>query len=70
MCCSSMNNVPNVSPWSRDEYSFASTLEGGKGSWVGHVSRREQRVQGGMLSRFYREQGLKAGDQFRVTVGK
>lgn len=53
---------------SRDEYPFASTVEGGEGAWVGHVAVGEQSVQGGLLSQFFKNNGLNPGGKFRVVV--
>lgn len=50
---------------SPDEYPFASTLEGGAGARIADVPIREQRIQGGILSRFYQNNGIGDGDQFR-----
>jgi len=54
---------------SRDEYPFASTLQGGGGAWIGHIPASENSAQGGMLSQFYRRNSPN-GDPFtfRVTV--
>ncbi len=54
---------------SLDEYPFASTAEGGSGSVVRPVPRGEQNYQGGKLSSFYRDNGVKPGDQFNVEFG-
>lgn len=54
---------------SRDEYPFASTLEGGASSWIGHIPEWQNRAQGGILSRFYQTHGLTAGSRFRVLLG-
>ncbi|WP_394840666.1 NucA/NucB deoxyribonuclease domain-containing protein [Pendulispora brunnea] len=42
-----LDGVPQIHGLSRDEYPFASSKEGGPGSWVGHVPAREQNAQGG-----------------------
>jgi hypothetical protein len=55
-------------PGSPDEYPFASTAQGGEGAQVVGVPLREQRIQGGILSRFYQESGVGDGDPFRVEV--
>ncbi|MCA9181201.1 MAG: hypothetical protein KDA51_07095, partial [Planctomycetales bacterium] len=51
-----------------DEYPFASTIEGGRGAWVGHVPRTEQYSQGGTLSNFYRTNGIEPGMKFKVVI--
>jgi RHS repeat-associated protein len=57
--------VPNLGPHlSRDEYPFASSLEGGAGSWVGHVPVQQQQAQGGLI----RAMNLKPGDRYRVVI--
>lgn len=48
----------------RDEYPFASTIEGGEGSMVAYVPTKENRSQGGSLKQLYRT--LKTGDAFLV----
>jgi hypothetical protein len=55
-------------PGSPDEYPFASTLQGGAGARVAGVPLAEQRIQGGVLSRFYQKYGIGDGDPFRVVV--
>jgi hypothetical protein len=49
-----------------DEYPFASTHEGGNGASVAPVLPKEQRVQGGTMSAFYRK--LQEGSKFKVIV--
>ena len=51
-----------------DEYPFASTREGGSGASTRGVPPREQRVQGGTMSSFYRYQNIRNGSQFIVRV--
>ncbi len=65
-----LDGVPNIAGLSRDEYPFASTLEGGAGSWVGHIPSYEQNAQGGMLKNFYQQNNIQPGNQFRVNVGE
>ena len=60
--------MPNVPGTSRDEYPFASTAEGGKGAWVGHIPIEQQWSQGGLLRNFFREHGVNPDDLFRVVV--
>jgi RHS repeat-associated protein len=61
--------------YSRDEYPYASTLQGGYDSDVYVVPQRENSVQGGLLKSFYRGQGqytaqgpVSIGDSFVVDV--
>ena len=63
-----VKNVEQIAGLSRDEYPFASTLEGGGGAWVGHISPAEQSGQGGLLKNFYEKHNLKSGDQFIVVI--
>ncbi len=58
------------SDMSLDEYPFASTEEGGKGAQVKPVPRKEQNIQGGEISGFYKKHDIKDGDRFKVTVIK
>jgi hypothetical protein len=55
-------------PESPDEYPFASTYQGGAGARVASVPLWEQRIQGGVMSRFYATHGIGDGDPFRVIV--
>ncbi len=45
--------IPRVRPLTIDEYPFASTLQGGAGSWIGHVPWAENTLQGQQLWNFY-----------------
>lgn len=54
---------------SLDEYPFACSEEGGAGSIVREVPRGEQNYQGGKLSRFFQNFGVRPGDPFNVTFG-
>ena len=47
-----LRDVPRIEGLSRDEYPFASALEGGEGSGVGHIAPSEQNAQGGILEEF------------------
>lgn len=49
---------------SRDEYPYASTLEGGKGAVVADVPTKEQSIQGGQLGALYKT--LQNGEAFLV----
>jgi RHS repeat-associated protein len=53
---------------SPDEYPFASTMQGGAGAQVQGVPLLEQKIQGGVLSRFYQNYGIGQGDPFQVSV--
>ena len=64
----SLEGVPNIKPLSRDEYPFASSVEGGAGAWVGHVPASQQNSQGGILSNFFRRNKIKPGDKYRVNT--
>ena len=64
----SLEGVPNIRPLSRDEYPFASSVEGGPGAWVGHVPAAQQNSQGGILSNFFRRNQIQPGDQYRVNT--
>jgi hypothetical protein len=63
-----LKGVPNIPGLSRDEYPFASVLEGGRGSWVGHIAPSEQRAQGAILKNFYHQNNIQPGTRFRVIV--
>lgn len=54
---------------SLDEYPFASTAQGGSGAFVRPVPVGEQSYQGGVLSRFYQNRGVRPGDPFDVMFG-
>lgn len=51
-----------------DEYPFASTSEGGAGAREMEVPAREQRCQGGTLSRAYAGQAIRDQDAFVVVI--
>ena len=65
-----LTDIPEVTPGSlsRDEYPFASTVEGGPGAWVGHVPIPQQWSQAGLLGSFIRRHRIPVGGQFRVRV--
>ncbi|RYZ71970.1 MAG: hypothetical protein EOP09_03895, partial [Proteobacteria bacterium] len=63
-----LDGVPNLRPLSRDEYPFASSMEGGARSWVGHIPVSQQNAQGAILKNFFRKNNIKPGDQYRVVV--
>ncbi|MBD3907100.1 hypothetical protein LNP80_20295 [Chryseobacterium sp. C-39] len=57
--------MKTVSGYQRDEYPYASTLEGDN-AMVTYVPSRENSIQGGTLGAMYRASGLKTGDAFLV----
>ena len=62
--------VPRLPGFTRDEYPFASTLEGGGGSWVGHIPSSQNSSQGGILKNFYQQNNIQPGMRFRVIIGE
>lgn len=63
-----LRGVPPAPPGqSLDEYPFASTAQGGEGAYVSAVPEGEQNYQGGVLSRFYTQNGINPGDSFNVA---
>jgi hypothetical protein len=63
-----LDGVPNIRTLSRDEYPFASSLQGGAGSWIGHVPVSQQNAQGAILKNFFKQNSIKAGDQYQVII--
>lgn len=63
-----LDSVPNIKGLSREEYPFASSLEGGAGSWVGHIPAAQQSAQGGLITNFLRQNGIKPSDQYQVII--
>lgn len=62
-----LRGIPSTpSGFSRDEYPFASTLEGGVGASVMTVSNAEHSLQAVALSNFYRT--ITDGDRFEVII--
>lgn len=53
--------------YSRDEYPFACTLEGGTDSSVRYVPNTEQNTQGGQIGSLVRNNHLGRGDRFHVV---
>ena len=51
-----------------DEYPFASTYEGGANASKRAVPAKEQQIQEGIISAFYRKNNIEDGVQFRVRV--
>ena len=66
----SLESVPNIKKGvlSRDEYPFASSIEGGKGSWVGHVPVSQQNAQGALIKNFLKKNNIKHGDRYRIVI--
>ncbi|MCI0527425.1 MAG: NucA/NucB deoxyribonuclease domain-containing protein, partial [Nitrospira sp.] len=63
-----LKGVPKVRGFSRDEYPFASSMEGGSGAWIGHIPGLQQRAQGGLISTFVQNFGILPGQQYGVRV--
>lgn len=61
--------APAPAGQSLDEYPFACSAQGGCGSFVGAVPVGEQSYQGGVLSRFFQNNGVGVGDPFNVMFG-
>ncbi|WP_203734089.1 ricin-type beta-trefoil lectin domain protein [Paractinoplanes durhamensis] len=55
-------------PLSPDEYPLASSMQGGAGARILGVPIQEQRIQGGVMSSFYRKFSIGHGDPFEVVV--
>ena len=54
---------------SLDDYPFACSAQGGCGATVRSVPVGEQSYQGGVLSRFFQDNGIGVGDPFNVMFG-
>lgn len=54
--------------WSRDEYPFACTQQGGIDAWVGHIPAEQNSAQGGLIASFVQKFKLKKGKEFHVEV--
>jgi RHS repeat-associated protein len=63
-----LEGIPNIRGLSRDEFPFASSMEGGRGSWVGHIPAAEQNSQGALISNFLRANNIGPGTQYRVVI--
>ena len=61
--------APAPAGQSLDEYPFACSAQGGCGSFVRSVPVGEQSYQGGVLSRFFQDFGIRPGDPFDVMFG-
>jgi hypothetical protein len=64
----SLRGIPRIKGFWRDEFPYASTVEGGAGAWIGHTPAAEQRLQGQIIRAFYRLHNIRAGDQYRVHI--
>jgi hypothetical protein len=64
----SLRDVPNIPGLTRDEYPFASLIEGGAGAWIGHILVAQNSSGGGMLARFLQANNILPGMQYRVVV--
>ena len=63
-----LKDFRRLSKWSRDEYPFASTLEGGESASREYVPIEEQWIQGGVIGAFYSANKMKPGDCFFVQI--
>jgi RHS repeat-associated protein len=63
-----LKDVPQISGFSRDEYPFASAMEGGASAWVGHVPLSQQHAQGAIIANFISKNDIRPGDQYRVII--
>jgi RHS repeat-associated protein len=63
-----LQDVPRIPGLSRDEYPFASSMEGEEGAWVGHIPGPQQSAQGALIKNFVEQNNIQAGDQFQVRV--
>jgi hypothetical protein len=54
--------------YSRDEYPFASSYQGGRGARVADVPGWQNDQQGFMMREFYRNYAIADGDSYRVRV--
>jgi hypothetical protein len=43
-------------------------MEGGAGSWVGHIPKSQQDAQGALIKNFKRLFGIEPGDRYRVII--
>jgi hypothetical protein len=60
--------VPKIKGFTRDEYPFASSLEGGPGAWVGHVPVSQHNAQGALIKNFIDANKITPGMQYRVVI--
>ena len=61
-------NGPPPKDHDYDEFPYASSKQGGKGSHVEPVKSTENQAAGRDLGKFYRENGIKKGDKYDVKV--
>jgi hypothetical protein len=64
----SLRDVLRIPGLTRDEYPFASSMEGGAGAWVGHILGFQNSSGGGILSAFLDANKIQPGMQYRVVV--
>ena len=62
--------VPIIRPeeFDRDEYPFACTDEGGRASWIGHITISRNRAAGRLMSSFFLQNNILARSKFYVRV--
>jgi RHS repeat-associated protein len=65
---SALEGVPNIPGLSRDEYPFASSMEGGQGAWVGHIPVSQQNAQGALIKNFINANNITPGMQYKVVI--
>lgn len=65
--CANPKTAPTV-PYSRAEYPFASSMEGGAGAHTMWVPRKDNDQQGEKMSAFYRNNQIQSGDNYVVEV--
>lgn len=63
-----LKNILTVPFKDRDEYPFASTLEGGKGSSVKHIDFRDNRGSGIYIRHQLNRKGVKEGESYIIRV--
>lgn len=63
-----LEGIPYIRGLSRDEYPFASSMQGGAGSWVGHIPAAQQNAQGALLTNFIRANSIAPGSPYRVVI--
>lgn len=63
-----LEGVPKISGLTRDEYPFASSMEGGKGAWVGHIPGSQQNAQGALIKNLTKANKITPGMKYKVVV--
>jgi hypothetical protein len=63
-----LKDVPNIRGLSRDEFPFASSMEGGGSSWIGHIPVAQQNAQGALITNFLRANEILPGAKYRVKI--